>query len=709
MAGERLAKLVLEMVQPDDGQQISIWLAGAYRIFTARTGYVDMNNGSGEYQVIYNLPTIPPYPLQVSTDRLAYVIQKKLQALGLGGDYTVTSSFHINQGGLDADNDGVVDDPSVNVPENSKGQIVIQATRYDDSLDFQPSILPASGYSVQFRDLERLSTIKSLIVKETVVHATIFGAANGSVTLAVSNGTGSYAYAWADGPTTRDRANVAAGNYPVTVTDTATGANTTITVLVGQPERLTVVVDRLNNDVTLRVSGGIPGYTYLWEDGSTTSGRLDLEAGTYTCLVTDSAGATVEASVTIDSYRFYFSQNPVLLELDAGEEYRVDPTTKPNLSFLCEVLIEPDYMSENFVRIGDPIEQPADRMGRTTFEVQALLDAYLKEHLPDLDQPQVSRADSLFKRFYLKYWERFGEVPEDGVQRTEQQNYVLLGGLDFYEYAARTWFNTYQAAAKPFLTWQPDNKLVYADQPEYLYFMANSFTLAAFKLKVRVTCSDGSLEEFDTHTYANPRRFEVFCLPVGYLPLGLSRFESATRRVISWVVQVIDDARVPQSEQRRYRLEYRYAAQRRYFLYTNSLGGVNTLACIGEGKATLTPTQEEADRGPSPYYNPLDGDSIILDTSGPLTLTVNTGLLKRADMVNLQDFVLSARVTLQRDGAYWPGKVKAKALEAYADADTVLTHEFDFVMPRQRLFTPRLPVRSAATTVPVRAGEGGAL
>lgn len=49
-----------------------------------------------------------------------------------------------------------------------------------------------------------------------VINVNISGA---SITLDVEGGTAPYNYAWADGPTTKDRSGLAAGNYQVTVTD----------------------------------------------------------------------------------------------------------------------------------------------------------------------------------------------------------------------------------------------------------------------------------------------------------------------------------------------------------------------------------------------------------------------------------------------------------------------------------------------------------
>ncbi|WP_460504208.1 hypothetical protein, partial [Hymenobacter agri] len=253
-------------------------------------------------------------------------------------------------------------------------------------------------------------------------------------------------------------------------------------------------------------------YAYLWNDGPTTAERLALSAGTYTAVVTDARGATRSVSVTIDPYRYYWSKNPVTLALDAGAAYRLDPTTKPNLSFLCEVWVEEVYLSNTFVCLGGTQEQPADAAGRTVFDAQALLDGYLQEHLPTLNQAGPSRADSLFRRFYFRYAEKFGTPPVAAPLSSQVRHYVVLGGLDFYEAPAAgldRW-RAYQARVKPFLTWEPNDKAVLVSQPEYLYFMVDSFSLASFQLRARVHYADGEVAERLVATVPDVRRFEVY-------------------------------------------------------------------------------------------------------------------------------------------------------------------------------------------------------
>jgi hypothetical protein len=152
----------------------------------------------------------------------------------------------------------------------------------------------------------------------------------------------------------------------------------------------------------------------------------------------------------------------------------------------------------------------------------------------------------------------------------------------------------------------------------------------------------------------------------------------------------------------------RYVAKPRFFLYSTSLGGTSTFACTGEAKTTLDVKAEEAARPQGPGDDPLLGDALTLDRSGTPTLSVRSGVLQRGQLVALQDFLLSPRVVLQAGGAYFPGQVKPKAVPVADEAPGERPElEFDFVLPRQRRFGPRLPAVAAGRPVtPVRGGEG---
>ncbi|QQS29846.1 MAG: DUF11 domain-containing protein [Sphingobacteriales bacterium] len=87
--------------------------------------------------------------------------------------------------------------------------------------------LSAGTYSVTVTDDGECTASISVTVNEPepltinadIDHVSIYGGTNGAITLTVTGGTSPYSYVWNDGVTTKDRANLIAGTYSVTVTD----------------------------------------------------------------------------------------------------------------------------------------------------------------------------------------------------------------------------------------------------------------------------------------------------------------------------------------------------------------------------------------------------------------------------------------------------------------------------------------------------------
>ncbi|WBA42988.1 SprB repeat-containing protein [Hymenobacter canadensis] len=676
MAGERYAQLILNSITPAPGDELSIWLNGAYQRFVASAAQFPSDpeeyycqgdySGAGSNLVRY-----------ANAVTLHDAIEARLTALGVPLAYTLavaSDSF------------------------TSNGVITITARSYDLQWDFAPTTSPRLNLVYSEQSLPAIRPITLGVEVDPVLR---FGQATGAIRLLpTAVGAVSFTYAWADGPTTQNRSNLLAADYTVTVT-ADTGASLTRVIAVEQNPRLSVVVRKFDDSILLTVSGGVAPYTFAWQDGPTTASRYNLAAGSYECTITDDEGATVTISVELEASRYYFSRNPITLPLDAGDAYRADPSLKPNLTFLCEVFIEPEYLSGEFVRVGAPVEQPADRQGRTVFQVEELLDAYLDYYVPAPDQRRIARADPLFRRFYLQHAEMYGAPAERAGTTTLLQHYVLLGGLSGYEAAQRTFFTSYQPAHRPFFTWQPRELLVAPDQPEFLLFQVPTATLPLIRQIAVATYQDGSTATVFVDEVEGPRRYELYCLPAGRAQLALP--EPAGKHLVSWEVFVVDEDGVAQSERRRYVLDRRLVAQRRYVLYANSLGGLNTAAFLGEAQLDAEVSGEEAERGPVPFPDPLAGDVLVLDRSLRPVVKLASGAREnsREWLATAQDLLLSRRVLLLGPGRRWlPGVVKVRTVPVLKEGEWQQTLELDFQLPRERHYTPALPVVPAGQPVP---------
>jgi len=128
-----------------------------------------------------------------------------------------------------------------------------------------------------------------------------FGDSTGTAVVTYMNGTGPVTYTWTPaGPNASSQTGLGAGNYSCLITD-QNGCTSTATGTITQPTQLTAVTTTLNatcygqcnGAAAISMSGGTPGYTYLWAPGGQTTPSIsNLCAGCYTVMVTDANGCT---------------------------------------------------------------------------------------------------------------------------------------------------------------------------------------------------------------------------------------------------------------------------------------------------------------------------------------------------------------------------------------------------------------------------------
>jgi gliding motility-associated-like protein len=146
----------------------------------------------------------------------------------------------------------------------------------------------------------------------------------GAILLTLLNGSAPYSYAWSNGAGNSGTgtisqlnvpvavANLLPGNYTFILTD-PNGLSATVSAFIYQPAplqlNLAVSSDYNGSDLSchdaadgaafVTASGGIPPYTYLWTNGSTTAQSSGLAAGTAAVTVTAGTGCTAIGSVSL--------------------------------------------------------------------------------------------------------------------------------------------------------------------------------------------------------------------------------------------------------------------------------------------------------------------------------------------------------------------------------------------------------------------------
>ena len=137
---------------------------------------------------------------------------------------------------------------------------------------------------------------------------------SGAIKLTVTGGKEPYNFVWSDGSVTRDIANLSAGNYIVTVTDSNRCVQTAQFEISRQKQMILSVTSGIaydcelksfNNSYTAYVSGGFSPYHFTWSSGTVSGANHEFmetnRNGIVSLNVTDSLGCTANYTFAIDN------------------------------------------------------------------------------------------------------------------------------------------------------------------------------------------------------------------------------------------------------------------------------------------------------------------------------------------------------------------------------------------------------------------------
>jgi|GEM_PF-6852223 hypothetical protein len=218
-------------------------------------------------------------------------------------DYEITSvsCYGGSDGEISIDSISNANNPMV---EWSNGQIG-RTLRNVPAGFYEADITDSYGCMTTF-EFEVGSPDSLQIVNDTITDVLCKNGFNGSINFEVIGGNGNYTFNWDDGPRTKNRSNLTAGTYYVTITD---DLNCTIEkqFTLNEPELLVLsytassvsCFGNADGFASIEIEGGISPYQISWADGASDSIRNDLAAGTHDVLVTDANNCSESIEVII--------------------------------------------------------------------------------------------------------------------------------------------------------------------------------------------------------------------------------------------------------------------------------------------------------------------------------------------------------------------------------------------------------------------------
>lgn len=185
----------------------------------------------------------------------------------------------------------------------------IDLSMYDSTADLSLAFVNFSGWGNNlFLDNINVGTPCNIVFTMESEDVNCNSNCDGTATVNADLGD-DLSYEWSDGQTGATATNLCAGIYEVTISD-GNGCEAITEVTIEEPDALIISTSSSNetsndaNDGTATVnpSGGNPGYTYLWSNGSTEQTATALAPGQYIVTVTDSKDCQTTSSVNILAY-----------------------------------------------------------------------------------------------------------------------------------------------------------------------------------------------------------------------------------------------------------------------------------------------------------------------------------------------------------------------------------------------------------------------
>ncbi len=144
------------------------------------------------------------------------------------------------------------------------------------------------------------------VLSAAITHIDCQGTELGSINLTVTGSEGPFNFMWSNDAVSEDISRLSAGDYSVVVT-ARNGCSETATYTVTSPSviLLEIITEDTNcnakeGSATVVASGGEPGYTYLWSNGSAETVIDELYSGIYYVTVTDALGCSALGVATVN-------------------------------------------------------------------------------------------------------------------------------------------------------------------------------------------------------------------------------------------------------------------------------------------------------------------------------------------------------------------------------------------------------------------------
>ncbi|RIV20521.1 hypothetical protein DYU11_20975 [Fibrisoma montanum] len=364
-----------------------------------------------------------------------------------------------------------------------------------------------------------------------------------------------------------------------------------------------------------------------------------------------------------------------------------DPQYRTQYSIYTEIWVQKagtdGTQDAHFERLGNgyPIETDEDGLAR--IDVGSILHSQLQPDWPTWGFLNPSGSFNSQRKYFVAYGEAWGQPLQIGRMQKSEIRTAYLGGADYVHKAdagfdLQLFVQRDSPADDKALRFGSKTRYVRPDEPQFLTFLNTRATVEGLQLDVFRKFDDGSTDTISPYADQTWPLGAKITFAVG--PGHLDVFDNIPggKRLVEYYVK-IKTSDADYSEPYRFIIWYRHEPYRRYFVYQNSLGVVETLVTWGKGSSELQRFYEQAERYLPVGYQVQDGQFVDYDITLQQQVEVTSGFRRLDELKLFNDFYRSPWRLLLRNGRQLPISIVSKSIRQLKDGDTLFSHKFEFV------------------------------
>lgn len=303
-------------------------------------------------------------------------------------------------------------------------------------------------------------------------------------------------------------------------------------------------------------------------------------------------------------------------------------------------------------------------------------DFALDYHLPNAASITLQEAEKTTRnwlKYRIQYAEYGGIPPKAQALAGGNEEYIMLHGSQSFFEQYRDWW-TFFKNSEQFLTTRAQKKVVALEQPEWLYWIARQ--TAAHYISVQVTYRDTTTQVFDQPFVISLQEGEVAYFSVGFTQLGFECDED--NPIISYKVTMYANA-LPVSLEYEYELTTDTVPYERYFVFGNSIGGMDTVRITGKQTVSSTITTQEGERVVTgTVLEDRLGSQLNFGRNSQRSFTQRSGYKSKAEIDELEKLLRIGSAWLIIDNEFFPILIDGQSIELYDDGEDLHAISWSF-------------------------------